>query len=294
MTCLKHFTLFIEIKKGVEVKIVARYNQYRAVDKIIKNYREGNTPLEKGGVVWHTQGSGKSLTMVFLIRKLRSLDDLKDLKIIFIVDRIDLEDQLSETAAMTGEPVRIINRRNKLNQLSDDTGDVNMVMIHKFLDEKNISAQSLIEAGIVPTFGKFDTINNSDRILLMIDEAHRTQGGDMGDNLFSAFPNATRIGFTGTPLLTERHEIKTHERFGGFIDFYKFDKAVKDRATVEIKYIGKVSKDKLDDKDAFDTEFEDMFEQRTQAEKEEIQRRYGSFIAYWSQKTASPPLARTL
>ena len=111
-----------------------------------------------------------------------------------------------------------------------------MVMIHKFLNENNVSAQSLIDAGLVPHFEKFDTINDSDRILLLIDEAHRTQGGDMGDNLFSAFPQAARIGFTGTPLLTERHEIKTHERFGGFIDFYKFDQAVLDRATVEIIY----------------------------------------------------------
>lgn len=285
---LKHFTLFMEIKKGVEVKIVARYNQYRAVGKIIKNFREGNTPLERGGVVWHTQGSGKSLTMVFLIRKLRSCDDLKDLKIIFIVDRLDLEEQLADTAVLTGEPLNIIDKRNDLYKLSDDTGDVNMVMIHKFLDEKNISAQSLIDAGIVPKFEKFETINNSDRILLLVDEAHRTQGGDMADNLFSAFINATRIGFTGTPLITERHKIKTHKRFGGkndengepWIDTYKFEKAVADRATVEIKYIGKVSKDKLDDKDLFDAEFEDMFEQRTQAEKEEIQRRYGSFLAY--------------
>lgn len=291
---LKHFTLFIEIKKGTEVKIVARYNQYRAVGKIIKNYRTGNTLLEKGGVIWHTQGSGKSLTMVFLIRKLRSCGDLKDLKIIFIIDRLDLEDQLSETTALTGEPVNIINRRSKLSSLSDNTGDVNMVMIHKFLDEKNISAQSLIEAGIVPKFEKFDVINKSDRILLLIDEAHRTQGGDMGDNLFSAFPKAVRIGFTGTPLLTERHEIKTHERFGGFIDFYKFDKAVKDRVTVEIKYIGKVSKDKLDNKEAFDTEFEDMFEQRSQAEREEIQRRYGSFIAYLESKDRIITIAKDI
>ncbi|MEO7489756.1 MAG: HsdR family type I site-specific deoxyribonuclease [Ferruginibacter sp.] len=289
---LKHYTLFMEIKKGVEVKIVARYNQYRAVGKIIRNIREGSTPLEKGGVVWHTQGSGKSLTMVFLIRKLRSLDDLKDLKIIFIVDRADLEEQLSETAELTGEPIHIIDRRNKLHELSDDTGDVNMVMIHKFLVENNVSAQSLIDAGIIPKFEKFEAINNSERILLLIDEAHRTQGGDMGDNLFSAFPFAVRIGFTGTPLLTERHEIKTHERFGGkldkngepWIDFYKFDKAVADRATVEIKYIGKVSKDKIDDKELFDAEFEDMFKLRTQAEKEEIQRRYGSFIAYLESK----------
>lgn len=281
---LKHFTIFMEIKKGVEVKIVARYNQYRAVHKIIENLRKGKSAMERSGVVWHTQGSGKSLTMVFLIKKIRSCDDLKDLKVVFIVDRIDLEEQLSETAALTNESVRVIDKKNKLIQMSDDTGDVNMVMIHKFLNENNISAQSLIDAGVVPTFDTFDTINSSERILLLIDEAHRTQGGDMGDNLFSAFPHAARIGFTGTPLLTERHEIKTHQRFNGFIDFYKFDQAVKDRATVEIKYIGKVSKDKLDDKEVFDLEFEDMFKQRTEAEKMEIQRRYGSFIAYLESK----------
>ena len=289
---LKHFTLFIEIKKGVEVKIVSRYNQYRAVGKIIQNLREGTTPYEKGGVVWHTQGSGKSLTMVFLIRKLRSTDDLKDLKIISIVDRIDLEDQLSDTLKYSNESLSIINSRADLKLLSDDTTDLNLVMMHKFLADNNVSAQSLIDAGIVPKFEKFETINNSDKILLLIDEAHRTQGGDMGDNLFSAFPNATRIGFTGTPLITERHEIKTHERFGGrlnedgepWIDTYKFDKAIEDRTTVEIKYIGKVSKDKIDDKDLFDTEFEDMFKQRTQEEKEEIQRRYGSFTAYLESK----------
>ena len=291
---LKHYTLFMEIKKGVEIKIVARYNQYRAVGKIIKNIREGATPMERSGVVWHTQGSGKSLTMVFLIKKIRSCDDLKDFKIIFIVDRIDLEDQLAETAALTGEKVNIIDRRSKLNQLSDDTGDVNMVMIHKFLDVDNVSAQSLIEAGMVPKFEKFETINPSERILLLIDEAHRTQGGNMGDNLFNAFNGATRIGFTGTPLITERHKITTEKRFHGFIDFYKFDRAVADRATVEIKYIGKVSKDKLDDKDAFDSEFEDMFKQRTQVEREEIQRRYGSFIAYLESKERIAVIAKDI
>lgn len=289
---LKHFTLFMEIKKGVEVKVVARYNQYRAVGKIIRGLREGNTPMEKGGVVWHTQGSGKSLTMVFLIRKLRSQVDLKDLKIIFIVDRLDLEEQLSETAVLANETLNLIESKVDLHELNNDTGDMNMVMIHKFLADNNVSAQSLIDAGIVPTFEKFETINKSDRILLLVDEAHRTQGGDMGDNLFNAFPKAVRIGFTGTPLLTERHEIKTHERFGGrldengepWIDSYKFDKAVADRATVEIKYIGKVSKDKLDDKEAFDDEFEKMFESRSKVEREEIQRRYGSFIAYLESK----------
>lgn len=285
---LKHYTLFIETNKGKEIKIVARYNQFRAVGKIIRNLREGANPKEKGGVVWHTQGSGKSLTMVFLIRKLRSSDDLKDLKIISIVDRVDLEVQLADTLKYANESLSIIDSKADLNYLDDDTGNLNLVMIHKFLTDNNVSAQSLIDAGVVPKFEKFETINNSDRILLMVDEAHRTQGGDMGDNLFSAFPNAARIGFTGTPLITDRHRIKTHERFGGrldengepWIDTYKFDKAIEDRATVEIKYIGKVSKDKIDDKELFDAEFEDMFKQRTEEEKTEIQRHYGSFIAY--------------
>lgn len=289
---LKHFSLFIEIKQGVEVKIVARYNQYRAVGKILCNLRKGKNPKERGGVVWHTQGSGKSLTMVFLIRKLRSNDDLKDLKIISIVDRIDLEDQLSDTLKYTNESLSIIDSKVDLRQLDDDTGDLNIVMIHKFLADNNISAQSLIDAGVVPKFEKFETVNASDRILLLVDEAHRTQGGDMGDNLFNAFPQATRIGFTGTPLITERHKVKTHERFGGilnedgdpWIDCYKFDQAVTDRATVEIKYIGKVSKDTIEDKELFDTEFEDMFKTRTQEEREEIQRRYGTFFAYLESK----------
>lgn len=299
---LKHYTLFMEIKKGVEVKVVARYNQYRAVGKIIRNLREGTSPMEKGGVVWHTQGSGKSLTMVFLVRKIRSCDDLKDLKIVSIVDRVDLEEQLADTLKYANETLSIIDSKADLHELDDDTGNLNLVMIHKFLADNNVSAQSLIEAGIVPKFEKFETINNSDRILLMVDEAHRTQGGDMGDNLFNAFPHATRIGFTGTPLITERHETKTHERFGGrldengepWIDTYKFDKAVADRATVEIKYIGKVSKDQLDDKEAFDDEFEKMFEKRTQAEREEIQRRYGSFIAYLESKERIAEIAKDI
>ena len=155
------------------------------MEKLSETSETGNTPLEKGGVVWHTQGSGKSLTMVFLIRKLRSCDDLKDLKIIFVVDRTELEEQLSDTAILTGEPIHIIDRRNRLHELSDDTGDVNMVMIHKFLVDNNVSAESLIAAGVVPKFEKFEAINNSDRILMLVDEAHRTQGGDMADNLFS-------------------------------------------------------------------------------------------------------------
>lgn len=281
---MKHFTLFMEIKKGVEVKAICRYQQYRAVGKIITSLRQGTTGKERSGVVWHTQGSGKSLTMVFLIRKLRSCDDLKDFKVIVVVDRTDLEEQLTPIIALSDERPKVIDKRRDIVELSDNTGDLNIVMIHKFLDENNVSAQSLIDAGVVPQFKPFDVVNDSDRVLILVDEAHRTQGGDMGDNLFVAFKNATRIGFTGTPLLTERHEVKTHERFGPFIDFYKMDSAVKDRATVEIVYIGKTAKVNIQDKEVFDATFEDVFRQRTEEEKLEIQRRYGTFLAYLESK----------
>ena len=103
----------LEVKEGVEVKAVCRYQQYRAVGKIIERLRTGKTCKERSGVVWHTQGSGKSLIMVFLVRKLRSQEDLKDYKILMVNDRTDLEDQLSRTARLTGEKVTIINKRSQ-------------------------------------------------------------------------------------------------------------------------------------------------------------------------------------
>lgn len=282
---LRHFTLFMEIEEGVEVKAVSRYQQYRAVGKILKRLREGRTPHERSGVIWHTQGSGKSLTMVFLVRKLRSQEDLKDYKIVLINDRTDLEDQLSQTAKLTEEKVKVIDKRKKLRPaLGDDSSDLNMVMMHKFLEEEIRHSQALMKAfvedGVVPEFKPFEVVNDSERVLILIDEAHRTQGGDMGDNLFTAFPKATKIAFTGTPLLTERHTLKTHERFGTFIDKYKIRQSVKDRATLDIIYIGRTSKDRIIDSDAFQDEFEDMFKDRTPEERQEIQRRHGTMLAY--------------
>lgn len=287
---LQHFTLFMEIKQGVEVKIICRYQQYRAVGKILNRLRTGSSPQERSGVVWHTQGSGKSLTMVFFVRKLRSRKDLKDYKVIIMVDRKDLENQLSDVAKLTGEfkDKNIVGSRKELvPKLSDSSSDLNMVMVHKFVQEELKHSKALmkafVEEGVVPEFKAFEVVNKSDRIIMLIDEAHRTQGGDMGDNIFTAFPNATKIAFTGTPLLTDRHKQKTHERFGGkgeFIDTYKIRQSVDDRATLDIIYIGKTTSDKIIDRDEFDQAFEDVFKERTKEEKEEIQKRYGTMQAY--------------
>ncbi len=281
---LKNFTVFMEIKKGERVKVISRYQQYRAVGKMVERLRTGKTPFEKSGVIWHTQGSGKSLTMVFFVKKLRDTDDLKDYKIIMVNDRTDLEDPLSDTASLTGESVTIIEHRRDLDKLTTTTSNLNMVMVHKFLAQNGVSAQSLIASGVVPKFEEFKTINASERVIVLIDEAHRTQGGEMGDNLFIGFPNAVKIAFTGTPLLTERHKQKTHERFGAFVDVYKMNDAVADRVTVDILYIGRTSKDQILNREMFNQEFEDMFRDRSEEERLEIQKRYGSINDYLESK----------
>lgn len=288
----RNFTLFTH-KNDTTTKIICRYQQYRAVGKMLRKLESGTDWKSRSGVIWHTQGSGKSLTMVFLVRKMRHIPELHDYRILMVVDRHDLEDQLAETAEYTGELrhdprtrkiQNIVENRQQLVKLEGDTAELNLVMIHKFGENKEYSLESLIKAGIVPQYESFPVINESSKILVLIDEAHRTQGGEMGDNLFQAFPNAARIGFTGTPLITPRHKATTCERFGqpagDFIDTYKMNDAVKDHATVDIKYIGRKSDDSIPYKEEFDYAFEETFKNRTQEERIEIQRRYGTMIAY--------------
>jgi type I restriction enzyme R subunit len=116
--------------------VICCYQQYRAVKRILHRLRTGQTGMERLGVIWYTQGSGKSLTMVFLVRKIRRDADLKDYKILMVNDRKDLDKQLGETAALTGEKVyRINNMKAVETELKDDSSTLNMVMIHKFRDE---------------------------------------------------------------------------------------------------------------------------------------------------------------
>jgi type I restriction enzyme R subunit len=212
---------------GPRVKVVCRYQQYRAAGRIVAACARARRATERSGVVWHTQGSGKSLTMVFLARMMRASRDLADYKIVLVNDRQDLEEQLGDTATLIGGRVNVIESpRGPAQHLATDSSDVNMVMVHKFQEHKQRAANTVAEALgtylAMPAARPFGVVNTSDRIILMIDEAHRTQSSDLGDNLFEAFPNATRIAFTGTPLITERHgEKRTHKRFGEYIDTYR-------------------------------------------------------------------------
>ena len=282
LSILRTSSVFMDTDSGPRIKVVCRYQQFRAAGKICNRLRNGSNPVEKSGVVWHTQGSGKSLTMVFVARMMRASKDLNDFKIVLVNDRIDLEKQLSRTATLIGGRVNIIETTRDLrSQLSPDTSDINMVMAHKFYQrEESLSlkvAEALGTYQAMPSGKSFGVVNDSERIILMIDEAHRTQSSDLGDNIFEAFPNAVRIAFTGTPLITERHgEKKTHKRFGEYIDTYRLMDAVNDGATLQILYEGKTADAALNDKHGFETAFEDLFKDRSEEELLAIKKKYGA------------------
>lgn len=279
---LRTCTVFMDTDAGKRIKVVCRYQQYRAARKIVERLRSGDSPESRSGVVWHTQGSGKSLTMVFVARMLRAAADLEDIKIILVNDRIDLEEQLSSTAKLIGGRVNVIESTADLREhLSTDISDVNMVMVHKFTERAEKLPYKVAEAlgplGRLPSSDTFGVVNPSDRIVLMIDEAHRTQSSDLGNNLFEAFPNATRIAFTGTPLITEQHgNRRTTKRFGDYIDTYRLMDAVHDGATLQILYEGRTADTAIRDKHGFDTKFEDLFRDRSEEELLAIKRKYGA------------------
>jgi type I restriction enzyme R subunit len=279
---LRTCSVFMDTDSGKRIKVVARYQQFRAAGKIIERLRNGATPMERSGVVWHTQGSGKSLTMVFLARMLRASRDLNDYKILLVNDRVDLEDQLGQTATLIGGKVNVIENTQALRRyLATDSSDINMVMVHKFQERKETLTPQVAEALgtylAMPSASTFGVVNTSERIILMIDEAHRTQGSDLGDNIFEAFPGATRIAFSGTPLISERHgEKKTVKRFGEYIDTYRLMDAVHDGATLQILYEGKTADTALNEKHEFDTKFEDLFRERSEADLLAIKKKYGA------------------
>ncbi|GAB1258264.1 HsdR family type I site-specific deoxyribonuclease [Aurantivibrio plasticivorans] len=308
----RSFTLIMDAGKQ-RIKVVCRYQQYRAVQKTIAGMLSGNTGLDRSGVIWHTQGSGKSLTMVFLVRQLRRDPVLKEYKVLMVNDRKDLDKQLGETAALTGDTVQFIGSVSAAKTgLADDSSTTNMVMIHKFREEDDSNTPEYFKnvlsddrggyyqpkeehtqqheyhsrAAAPPVYEAFGTINGSEKVLILIDEAHRTQrsGRDrasLSDNLFDAFPNATRIAFTGTPLIADHHTDPTWKRFGNdpnkpYIDTYKLQDAVEDGATLQILYEGKTADTAIYDKHGFDTKFENLFKERSEEELRAIRKKYGA------------------
>jgi type I restriction enzyme R subunit len=257
---IRTFTLFSTNDKGQTIKIVGRYQQFRAVKLAVQRLLQGKSPRERSGIIWHTQGSGKSLTMMFMVREMYRHAALSNWKVVFVTDRTQLEGQLNETSRSIGFTVKVANSIRKLKELlSADTSDLVMAMIHKFR-----------EADLTETFPQ---LNDSPNILVMTDEAHRSQYKMLGANLDKGIPNAAKIGYTGTPI------DKTERVFGDYIDKYTMRQAIDDGVTLEIVYEGRTHNAEVPDQAGMDQAFADMFSDYNLQERLEILG-YGSRDAY--------------
>lgn len=281
---VKNFIVFMAVETGGanrRVKIAPRYQQYRAVCRAVERLRTGKTRAEagedrRGGIVWHTQGSGKSLTMVFLVRRMRSTPDLSRFKVVLVTDRKQLQEQLSETATLTGEKPDIVSRSKGVPAaLSRKGAGLIFVMIHKQHDAakaKQSEAADPIAHDRAPGWG---LLNEDESVLILVDEAHRSHGSRLHQNLMESLPNAARIGFTGTPIIM-RERNRTTNIFGGFLDKYRLAEAEEDGAIVPIVYEGRIATGAITDAEDLEDAFAEYFPELSEEEYEQLQQRYAT------------------
>ena len=255
----QNFTVF-EPVDGKVIKKIARYQQFRAVHKTIGRVKANGSRKDRGGVIWHTQGSGKSLTMVFLAIKMRRDPVLQKYKLVLLTDRTQLDRQITATfeRAQRESVVHATSVEHLKELLQKDASDIVTAMVQKFQEH----AENF----------DFPVLNESDKIIVIADEAHRTQYGTLGAAINTALPNAPKIAFTGTPLIKSR---KTNNEFGSYIDTYTIEQAVQDGATIQILYEGREAKVKVTG-DSLDSLFEEYFKDKTDDEKIAIRNKYGS------------------
>jgi len=282
---IRHFVIFMQLE-GRTIKVVPRYQQYRAVTRAIQRLHTGRTRAQdgehdrRGGVIWHTQGSGKSLTMVFLVRKLRTDPELRRFKVVFVTDRKDLEKQLSDTATLTGETVlRATSVAGWRAMVARHAPDLIFAMLQKqrgdAVGELPLTAADLPSPRGVREPRLLEVLNEDESILLLVDEAHRGHNNELHAWLMAGVPNAAKIGFTGTPILMGDKK-RTHEIFGEFIDRYTIREAEHDNAIVPVLYEGRTARGAVKDGANLDELFEDLFGERTPEELEAIRRKYAT------------------
>jgi type I restriction enzyme R subunit len=217
---LQSFTLFATDKKHRRIKVICRWQQYFTTNQLVERVVKG---YPKKGLIWHFQGSGKSLLMVFAAQKLRLHPKLGNPTVMIVVDRIDLDTQITATfnAADVPNMVGVADRKELQTLLAQDVRKVLITTIHKFG-----------EAG-----GK---LNERSNIIVMVDEAHRTQEGDLGRKMREALPNAFLFGLTGTPI--NRADKNTFWAFGadedekGYMSRYSFQESIRDKATLPLHF----------------------------------------------------------
>ena len=272
---LHNFTLFTREQTKIN-KIIPYYQQYRAVHKAIDRLENNPTRSQhgdadqRGGIIWHTQGAGKSLTMVYLVRKIRTTPALRRFKIVVITDRTDLEKQLAESAVLTGEPMQKAKNVRELEQLLAQSGSgLVFGMIQKFrgdIEEENSNNNQISIS---------NNLNPSEDILVFVDEAHRSHTNTLHLNLSQALPNCAKIGFTGTPIVKSAKKTSA-QIFGSYIDQYTIKDSQEDGVTLPILYEGIEARAKVKQGDDLDQLFELIFQDKSDTEKAAIKQKYAS------------------
>lgn len=256
---IRNFIVF-EVEGSKTVKKLARYQQFIAVNRALERITSAPRPTERGGVVWHTQGSGKSLTMVYLAVKLRRLPSTENPTLIVVTDRRDLDRQISTTFKRCGfpNPEQARSVKHLRSLLSKDTGQTVMTTVQKFQESSS---------------NRHPVLNRAENIFVMVDEAHRTQYRSLAANMRRALPNACFLGFTGTPI--DKKDKSTFQTFGRYIHTYTIEQAVQDEATVPIFYEMRQPMDQVLGT-SIDALFGRYFKDRSDEEREAIKSRYAT------------------
>jgi type I restriction enzyme R subunit len=250
---LANFTAYATDAKKRRIKIVARYQQYEGTNRIVDRVVAG---YPKKGLIWHFQGSGKSLLMLFAARKLRLHSALKNPTVMIVVDRIDLDTQISSTfyAADTPNLIKADSRTELQRLLAQDVRKIIITTIFKFGEAEGV-------------------LNERSNIIAMVDEAHRTQEGDLGRKMREALPNAFLFGLTGTPI--NRADRNTFYAFGaeedsaGYMSRYAFDESIRDGATMPLHFEPRLL-DLHINKEAIDEAFKELTGRLTDLDKDRL------------------------
>lgn len=252
------FTLF-DKKAG---RIVARYQQVFGIKALIERITTFDaTGAREGGVIWHTTGSGKSFTMVFLSKALIWLEQLAKCRVIIVTDRVDLEDQLSRTFASGG----VLTDRDKKDAMAT-TG--------KRLAEQIGKGNERVIFSIINKFGSAikqkECFNDSPDTIVLVDEGHRSQNGENNIRMLQTLPKAAFVAFTGTPLLKDD---KTENKFGKIIHSYTMQQAVEDQTVTPLLYEERIPELNVNDK-AIDAWFDRMTEKLTEKQKTDLKKKF--------------------
>ena len=254
-----------EPERGRLVKKLPRYQQYRAVRAALGRLLSSRKPEERGGVVWHTQGSGKSLTMLWLATKLRREPRLSNPTIVVVTDRRQLDRQIAGTFERCGFPApeQASTSLDLRRLVTTGTGRTVMTTIQKF------------EEALIAPEEELEVLNPSENVIVMVDEAHRTQYGTLGARMSRALPNAALVGFTGTPIEKD-FKRSTIGRFGPLIDAYTIPQSVADGATVPIWYEARLPELAVEGPETLDRLYEAMFGDEPPEVQAQIRRRYAN------------------